>query len=535
MEKKMGAPLAGSKILQSKMPLKKKFSTLRLILGDQLNPKHSWYAEKDDSVLYVMMEVRSESEYVTHHVQKVAGIFAAMRKFAEWLSNEGHHVRYFKITDPDNCQNFQDNLRMVAENHQIRKFSCAEPDEYRLDRILAESAAHCGLSFEIVSAEHFYTERTELKELFAGKKQYLMETFYRAMRKKHGVLMETPENPVSGRWNFDQENRKKLPSGHIPPAPFTMNHDLSDVISDITSAGIRTIGSIRAKHFSWPLNRNEALHTLRFFLENLLPHFGTFQDALSDSHQFIYHSRLSFALNLKMISPHEVCQQTEAHWRKHQNEITLAQAEGFIRQIIGWREYMRGIYWAEMPEFANLNFFGHKAPLPEFYWTANTKMRCIHSAVQQSLNHAYAHHIQRLMVTGNFALLAGVSPDELDQWYLGIYIDAFEWVEITNTRGMSQFADGGIVGTKPYVSSGTYIHKMGDHCNQCSYDPKKNTGNGACPFNSLYWNFLHRHRDLLAPNARMSLMYRVWDKFDDQKKKALLEQAHDYLQNINSL
>jgi deoxyribodipyrimidine photolyase-related protein len=535
MEEKMGTALVRGKILQSKMPVKKKFSTLRLILGDQLNPQHSWYAEKDDSVLYLMMEVSSESEYVTHHIQKVAGIFAAMRKFAEWLRSEGHHVRYFKITDPDNYQNFQDNLRSVAETLQIKKISCAEPDEYRLDHILAESAKHIGLPLEMVSSEHFYTERSELKELFSGKKQYLMETFYRAMRKKHGVLMETPDNPVSGRWNFDQENRKKLPSGHTPPAPFAFNHDLSEVVSNIESAGIRTIGSIHAKHFSWPLTRKEALDSLSYFLENLLPHFGTFQDALSDNHSFIYHSRLSFALNLKMISPREVCQQTEAYWRQHQNEITLAQAEGFIRQIIGWREYMRGIYWAEMPDFATRNFFNHKAPLPDFYWTANTKMRCVQSAVQQSLDHAYAHHIQRLMVTGNFALLAGVSPDELDQWYLGIYIDAFEWVEITNTRGMSQFADGGIVGTKPYVSSGTYLNKMGDHCKQCIYDPKKNTGQGACPFNSLYWNFLHQNRELLAPNPRMSLMYRVWDKFDDQKKTALLNQAEQYLNNVNSL
>jgi len=264
-----------------------------------------------------------------------------------------------------------------------------------------------------------------------------------------------------------------------------------------------------------------------------LIHFGQYQDAMTTWDPFLFHSRLSFSLNTKMISPLEVVRKVETYWESHQDEVSISQVEGFVRQIIGWREYMRGIYWAKMPEFAELNFFGHERPLPSWYWTGNTKMNCLSKSISQSLEHAYAHHIQRLMVTGNFALLAGIDPAALDEWYLGIYIDAIEWVEITNTRGMSQFADGGIVGTKPYVSSANYIQKMSNYCGQCAYDAKKKTGHGACPFNSLYWNFYEVNRSKLQKNPRIGMAYRTLDKMSN--KKELLAQAAEYLDKIETL
>jgi deoxyribodipyrimidine photolyase-related protein len=347
--------------------------------------------------------------------------------------------------------------------------------------------------------------------------------------------MEDASRPITGKWNYDAENRKKLPADHQVPEPMLFKHDVRDIFEEVKSMGIPWFGELNPQAMIWPKSRKEALQLLDYFLEELLPYFGTYQDALSNDFWSLYHSRISFALNVKMINPKEVIRMVEAAWQDDPKRISIAQAEGFIRQVVGWREYMRGIYWAEMPGFAALNYFGSKGKLPDYFWTGNTKMNCVSVAVRQSLQHAYAHHIQRLMITGNFCSLAGIDPDETDLWYMGIYIDAFDWVEITNTRGMSQFADGGIVGTKPYVSSASYIHKMGDHCGSCHYDHKKKTGDKACPFNSLYWHFLHRNREKLSSNQRMSMMYRVLDKMDEDNLQATLKQADTYLSEIEEL
>jgi deoxyribodipyrimidine photolyase-related protein len=338
-----------------------------------------------------------------------------------------------------------------------------------------------------------------------------------------------------GKWNFDEDNRQKLPKAHKPVSPKLFQNDLSNIEKEITKAGVTTIGKVDSAHFLWPINREQSLELLEFFVAHCLPLFGTFQDAMAPNEWSIYHSRLSFSLNIKLISPKEVVDKAIENYNKHPYKIAFHQLEGFVRQIIGWREYMRGIYWLKMPEYANLNYFNHSEKLPNWYWTGKTNMNCLKQAIHQSLEFAYAHHIQRLMITGNFALLAGVNPDEVDAWYLGIYIDALEWVEITNTRGMSQFADGGIVGTKPYVSSATYIHKMSSYCTGCYYDKAKKTGDKACPFNSLYWNFYSRHEDKLAKNPRIGMMYNVWNKMAPQAKAELLEQADYYLTHINEL
>lgn len=509
--------------------------TLRLILGDQLNINHSWFSTTDESVCYVLMEIKSETDYAVHHIQKVIGFFAAMRNFAENLKELNHQVIYIQINDPTNLHRFDDNCKQLIEQHKFTTFEYQLPDEYRIDEHLKQFCGELQIPNNVVDTEHFYSTRKELKELFEGKKMYVMETFYRYMRKKHQVLIEGNDKPLNGKWNFDEDNRKKLPKNHKPTAPFIFANDFNDIETEIKIAQIKTIGTVDSKHFIWPINRAQSLELLDFFVDNCLPLFGTFQDAMAPDEWSVYHSRLSFSMNTKLLSPREVVDKAIETYFQRENEIEFHQLEGFVRQIIGWREYMRGIYWLKMPEYATLNYFEHKEDLPEWFWTGKTKMNCLKNAIQQSLDFAYAHHIQRLMITGNFALLAGVHPDQVDAWYLGIYIDALDWVEITNTRGMSQFADGGIVGTKPYVSSATYINKMSSYCTGCFYDKSKKVGEKSCPFNSLYWNFYDRHASKLSKNPRIGMMYNVWNKMESETKTALLEQAEKYLSEINEI
>lgn len=540
----MGEGVGGSEILQRPMPTHtepREARLVRLILGDQLVHNHPWFEHADDDVLHVMMEVRQETDVVVHHVQKVLGFFAAMRRFAERLRAKGHRVLYLTLDDPSNLQDIGLNLQWIIRTTEAEGFAYMLPDEHRLDDMLHRFAEACGLHVEVEDTHHFLTHRQELSEMFSGHKQYLMERFYRAMRERTGLLMQGAA-PQGGRWNFDQENRKRPPKEHIPPPPLLFDHDLRELERMLAASGVRTMGSVDAAHFPWPLDRAQSLDLLRYFCDHLLPRFGTFQDAMSPHHWAMYHARLSFSMNVKMLSPMEVCEAAvEAH-RADPQRVDLAQVEGFIRQIIGWREYMRGVYWARMPGFAQLNFLGGERPLPPWYWTGRTRMACLREAIGGSLTNAYAHHIQRLMVTGNFALLAGVDPDEVDRWYLGIYIDAIEWVEITNTRGMSQFADGGIVGTKPYASSGSYINRMGHSCAGCHYDVNDRTGPRACPFNALYWHFLARNRDRLMGEGarpgmavRMAMPYRTWDKMSASARQALIDKGEESLNHIDEL
>jgi deoxyribodipyrimidine photolyase-related protein len=508
--------------------------TLRLILGDQLNEQHTWYTTLDNTVTYVLMEIRSETNYAQHHIQKVVGFFAAMQSFAQQLQQKQHNVIYIYLNDTNNLHTFEANCSALINEHNFTNFEYQLPDEYRVCEHLKTFAHALTITNSVVDTEHFMSTRTELGDLFKDKKMFLMETFYRAMRKKHNVLMEG-EKPLTGQWNYDGDNRQKLPPKHIATPPLTFSTNVTTIVNEINKANIKTIGTIDAKNYIWPINKQQSQQLLTFFVEECLPLFGTYQDAMAPNQWSLYHSRISFSMNLKMISPLEVINAAIDQWKLRPNDISYNQLEGFVRQIIGWREYMRGIYWLKMPEYATLNFFEHTDALPSWYWTGNTKMHCLKDAISQSLTYSYAHHIQRLMITGNFALLAGVNPSEVDAWYLGIYIDAIEWVEITNTRGMSQFADGGIVGTKPYVSSATYIDKMSHHCATCYYSKTQKVGDKACPFNSLYWNFYDRHEAKLAKNPRIGMMYNVWRKMQPEAKTALLEQAQYYLTHINEL
>ena len=486
--------------------------TLRLLLGDQLNQHHPWFKTVDPTVVYVLMEMRQETDYAPHHVQKVIAFFGAMRAFADQLKTQGHRVDYWTLDDEQNTQNLTENLRLLIKKHNASHFEYQWPDEYRLDQQLKTFASQCGLPTTAVDTHHFMTSREELTDFFEGKKQLIMEFFYRNMRKKFNLLMQGGQ-PEGEQWNFDKNNRKKWkgePS--IPPPYLPKTSSIQSLKAMLEAQGVKTIGRVDENNFLFPFTRTEALAQLNYFCTHLLIHFGDYQDALHTDEVNLFHSRISFALNVKMLSPIEVVETVINYYREHTESIELAQVEGFVRQIIGWREYMRGIYWREMPQYAEKNKLDNHNPLPAFYWTGKTKMNCLHHSITNSLDNAYAHHIQRLMITGNFALLAQVDPDAVDQWYLGIYADAIEWVQITNTRGMSQWADGGIVATKPYVSAAAYIDKMSNYCGQCTYNKKKRLGEDACPFNSLYWNFLDDKKQFFAKNNRMAMMLRLLEK-----------------------
>lgn len=508
-------------------------STLRLLLADQLNETHPWFAHPDATVLYVCMEIRPESEYVTHHIQKIVGLFAAMRRFAQHLTDRGHQVRYYRIMDADNQHSFVGNLNTLIQTHGIQRFEYQWPDEYRLDQLLKTYVASLSIETTAVDSAHFYTHRNDLTEFFKGKKTTIMEHFYRHMRKKHHVLMDG-KDPMGGQWNYDKYNRNKLPAKAVVPEPFVRNHNVTDIYQEVLEAQLPHFGNIDPQHFIWPLTRAEGLAALDDFIQHRLIKFGTYQDAMDQRYWTLYHSLLSFALNTKLIGPQEVVQAVETAY--HQNDaLDLAQAEGFIRQVLGWREFIRGMYWREMPAYRELNYLNAQQALPHYFWDGNTQMNCLHHAIQQSLDHAYAHHIQRLMITGNFALLVGIHPDAVDAWYLGIYIDAYEWVEMPNTRGMSQFADGGKIATKPYCSSANYIHKMSNYCKSCHYERKEKIGPKACPFNSLYWNFLDQHKEQLQSNHRMTMVYSVWNKMSSTDQQAILAQAATYLDGLENL
>lgn len=506
---------------------------LRLILSDQLNLQHSWFDSVDNDTVYLFVEMLGVNPRVKHHIQKVVAILLSMRCFATELKVKNHRVEYFGISDEEFSNNLEGLIQHLVDRFKIEKFEYQLPDELRLDQDLKSICEKLTIPTEVFDSEHFYTTRYELRDFFEGKNVFLMETFYRMMRKKHHILMEGSK-PLGNQWNFDRENRKKY-DGLVPvPKEKRFHRDVSELLLDIERAGIQTFGNIKKYDFGWPTSRQESVEVLRYFCQHLLRHFGDYEDAMHTDEKFLFHSRLSFALNSKMLSPREVISEVIELYRLNEETISLAQVEGFVRQILGWREYIRGIYWKQMPDYATLNELKNYNHLPDFFWSGNTKMNCLKDAIGQSLDVAYAHHIQRLMVIGNFALLTQVHPDEVDAWYLGVYIDALEWVELPNTRGMSQFADGGMIATKPYVSSGSYINKMSNHCVKCHYSVKEKFGARACPFNSLYWNFLDEKRVFFENNPRMAMIYSLLGKMPSEELLKIKEKAKEVISNPDS-
>ncbi|MDX6747714.1 cryptochrome/photolyase family protein [Polaribacter sp. PL03] len=505
---------------------------LRLILGDQLNSKHSWFSETNKDVIYCLFEMRQETDYVTHHIQKIVGFFAAMRNFAKELKEKNHNVIYFNINDKGNTQSLTENLSRLIKENNIDNFEYLSPDEYRLDKQLKDYCTNLNIASNVFSTEHFYTEKKDLETFFKGKKQFLMENFYRNMRKKHQILI-VDNQPEGGKWNFDASNRKKWKGEALIPQEISFDINVQEIVSDIEKAEIKSIGKINSKYFEYPISRKQSLKQLSYFCEHLLVHFGDFQDAMHTDKIYLFHSRISFAMNTKMISPKEIIDKVLDTYRKQEDNIDISQVEGFIRQILGWREYMRGMYWMLMPDYKKENFLENKNKLPNFFWTGKTKMNCLKNAINNSLDNGYAHHIQRLMITGNFALLTQINPDEIDAWYLGIYVDAIEWVQLPNTRGMSQFADGGKIATKPYVSSGSYIGKMSNYCDACSYKKAKKFEDDACPFNTLYWNFLDEKQEKLSSNFRMKMMYSLLNKMSSEDRSKIKEKANHIIENLD--
>jgi deoxyribodipyrimidine photolyase-related protein len=461
-----------------------------------------------------------------------------MEAFAASLEAEGHRVAYLTLDETAGFDNLPDLIKSLCRQHGVSRFEYQLPDEYRLRQQIGSMELPESIAVKSFASEHFLLPETEFERFITPGKHNRMESFYRKMRKRLNLLMDA-DQPLGGKWNFDDVNREKLKPADLKelPEPLVFDNDVEAILGRIDAHGIDYFGERRSA-LPWTVNRSQALELLTFFCRNCLPRFGRFQDAMTCQHEHrwsLYHSRLSFALNCKILHPGEVIEAAIACFENDKNRVSIAQIEGFVRQIIGWREYLRAVYWVNMPIYGELNILGADLDLPGFFWNGETRMKCMQQALEQSLDYSYAHHIQRLMVTGNFCLIAGIDPAQVDAWYLGVYLDAIEWVEMPNTRGMSQFADGGLIASKPYSASGNYINKMSDYCKNCHYDVKQKTTDSACPFNSLYWDFMVRHRDRFGPNPRIGMVYRNWDRQSLQVRDDTLKRANWCLEHIDDL
>lgn len=505
---------------------------LILILGDQLNMQSAALKDFDVNVdEVIMIESQNESTYVWSHKAKIALFLSAMRHFAQALESQNIPVTYIKDADAS----IIDVLKHHILLNQVAQLECVEPGEYRLKTALEHLARELSIKLIMHHDDHFYCSVDEFKAWVADKKELRLEYFYRYMRKKHQVLMDEESLPLGGQWNFDDQNRKpysKNGPGLIQdPVAFDPDAITREVFEFVEQSYPHHPGTLA--HFSWPVTREQALAALDFFVTHRLAHFGTYQDAMWKETPFGWHSMLSASLNLKLINPREVIQRALDAYQT--DALDLSTVEGFVRQIIGWREFVRGIYYLDMPQMADANFYEHQRSLPSWYWTGDTKMNCIKDAVGQTLKYGYAHHIQRLMVTGNFALLAEVLPQQVSDWYLAIYVDAIEWVELPNVIGMALFANGGRFTSKPYVASGAYVKRMSNYCNGCQYKPEVRYGNQACPMTTLYWNFLMKHQAAFNQNPRTRLMTSNLSKISIEDQTQIKMHANNILSNLDSI
>lgn len=502
-------------------------TALRLVLGDQLDREVSSLRDIDPRRDIVLMaEVHEEMSHVPHHPQKIALVLSAMRHFAERLRGEGLRVDYVELEGPDNSGSLTSELARALSRHEVDRVVVTEPGEWRVWEAVQSWSGELGLPVEIRDDDRFLCSRAGFARWMDGRKQPRMEHFYRRMRRATGWLMDDGR-PLGGTWNYDSANREPLPDEVVAPdrTRFDPDRITRDVMAMVGRRYRDHFGDLQP--FGWAVTREGALGALGSFVERCLPRFGDYQDAMRAGDDLLFHSVLSPYLNIGLLRPREVCE--AAIGAMEADGAPINAVEGFVRQILGWREYVRGIYWTTMPEYAATNFLAADRPLPSFYWTGATDMRCVRECLQATRRNAYAHHIQRLMVTGNFALLAGIAPAEVERWYLSVYADAFEWVELPNTHGMALHADGGLLGSKPYAASGAYIDRMSDYCGGCAFDPKVKLGAGVCPFNVLYWAFLIRNRERLSSNPRMGLQYRTLDRMDERRRQGIIEQAEEIL------
>lgn len=500
-------------------------------MGDQVSKNISSLKAVDKkSDLILMCEVLEECSTPKHHKKKIVFILSAMRHFAHELQKEGYNVCYVKLDDADNTESFKSEVLRISKKHQINKVKVTHPGEYRVLQDL-KSLKDENIDLEILEDDRFLCSIAEFKEFAKNKKSLVMENFYRYVRLKHDILIDN-KKPVGGKWNYDSQNRKPPKIGLKVPETYNLPPDkITKEVIEIVNAKFSThFGDIDPFYFA--VTRNDALKALKKFIDERLENFGTYQDAMIENEDFMFHSHIGFYLNNGLLGPLEVIKLAQEEYKK--GRISINSVEGFIRQILGWREYVRGIYWLKMPQYKEMNFLNAQNKLPEFYWNGETKMNCVKQCVRSTRQNSYAHHIQRLMVLGNFSLIAGIDPKQVNEWYLIVYADAYEWVELPNVTGMTLFADGGVLATKPYASSGSYINKMSNYCKNCHYDVKEKTGDNACPFNYLYWNFLIENKEVLHKNHRMSMIYRILEKFDEIKINNIIMDSRKFLNKICS-
>jgi len=504
---------------------KRSVRNLVLVLGDQLDRESSALAGFDpgrDAIL--MAEVSAESTHVWSNKVRTVCFLSAMRHHAAWLTGRGFRVEYTRLDDPANTHTLAGELRRAVERLRPAEVIVSEVGDDRVARSLRREAETLKIELEVRPDAHFLCTLDEFRAWAKGKKQLRMEFFYRVMRRKHNILMDGDE-PEGGKWNYDADNRGsfgKAGPGKVPsPVAFAPDAITKEVIAAVQSRFGDHPGDL--SKFDWPMTPEQADEALADFIAHRLGKFGEFQDAMWTNQPWLYHARLSMAMNLKLLNPLKVVLAAQEAYR--QGKADLAGVEGFIRQVLGWREYVRGIYYQYMPEYLERNALKATQPLPKFYWTGDTEMACLADALKQTLDLGYAHHIQRLMVTGLYSLMLAVAPKEISDWYLAVYVDAVEWVEVPNVIGMSQFADGGTMASKPYVATGKYIQRMSDYCKGCRFDPAESTGEDACPFTTLYWDFLMRHAALLKKNVRMSLQVKNLMRLDGAEQAKIRERA----------
>ena len=506
-------------------------STLRLILGDQLSPEISSLKDADKSRdIILLCEVFDEAVYVKHHQKKIAFLFSAMRHFAASLSDAGWNVDYVRLDQDGNSHSFSGEVARAVERHAPESVIATFASEWRVLTEMRDWENTLPCAVELRDDDRFYCSLDEFATWADGRKQLRMEYFYRELRRKTGILM-SGNDPIGGQWNYDAENRGRAPDGlEVPKHTSFVPDDITNEVLNLVEDRFGDhFGKLRP--FEFAVTHEQAAYVLDRFIAERLPLFGTYQDAMVEGEPFMFHAHIGLYLNCGLLSPQQAIIAAENAY--HAGAAPLNATEGFIRQILGWREFVRGLYWLKMPEYAKQNALEAHRPLPAFFWTADTKMNCLKQCVSETRDHAYAHHIQRLMVLGNFALLAGLSPKEVNEWFLIVYADAYEWVELPNVSGMALYADGGVLASKPYASGGAYIERMSNYCRSCHYKVKQKNGEQACPFNYLYWDFLIRHQDRLSGNARMGMMYRTLAKMSDEKRAAILTDSQRFLSELS--
>lgn len=505
---------------------------LRLILGDQLSMQISSLQDIDpENDVILMAEVNTETGYVPHHKKKLVFVLSAMRHFAKKLQENGYQVVYRQLLDKHNQGSLSKEAISYAQQHNISKIIVTHPGEYRVLESLKNDIEVEGLALTVLPDQRFICSPEEFQKWADNRKELTMEYFYREMRKRTGLLMENGK-PIGGKWNFDKQNRKAIKNieKFRKPKAFEPDSITQDVIELVEQQFPDNMGT--ADDFCFAVTHEQAQKALAHFINYSLPSFGDYQDAMLVGEPYLYHSFIAHYINVGLLDPLDVCSQIEAAYAK--GNVPLNAAEGYIRQIIGWREFIRGIYWKFMPGYKKSNALRASRELPEFFWHGKTKMQCLAQVITMTRDYAYSHHIQRLMITGNFALLAGLKVQFVCDWYLAVYTDAFEWVELPNTLGMTLFADNGVVGSKPYIASGAYIKRMSNFCEHCEYQVKKRTGDKACPFNYLYWNFVMQHKDKLEHNRRLGFVYKNLERIDETEKKDIKAQARRFFKAMDA-